>query len=103
MLIQPQQKPQGGQADYNTHVWKCKEPGPIQLHLKLWSLRRGGADDRTSIDHWESLQTDMSDACALVTPDRQGTAQQQGRLPGKGLGGGEDLHSQSESWRLAGQ
>ena len=66
-------------------------------------MRRGGAGDRTGIDHWESLQTDVSDACALLTPDRQGTAEQQGRLPGKGLGGHQDLHSQSERWGLAGQ
>ena len=103
ILIQPQQNPQGGQADSNTHVWKCKEPGPVQLHLKLWSLRQGGADDRTGINHWESLQTDVSNACALLTPDRHGTAEQQGGLPGKGLGGGQDLHSQSERWGLAGR
>ena len=51
ILIQPQQNPQGGQADYNTHVWKFQEPGPVQLHLKLWLLRPGSAGNRTGIDH----------------------------------------------------
>lgn len=82
MLIQPQQNPQGGQTDCSTHVRRCKEPGRVQAYSKAVVTEMGWCRHRTGMDHWKSLQTDTCDVCAPLTENREGTAEQQGRLPG---------------------